>query len=60
YFVYGELGHQLKHKHESLLLRFSLWEWMLFLGGTVAFAVLVTVLPAGTPRNPAPSTAVDR
>ena len=46
FLAYGELGRHLKHKSESVLLRFSLWEWMLFLAGTTSFIILVTLLPA--------------
>jgi hypothetical protein len=45
FFAYGELGHDLKHKSESLWLRFSLWEWMLFAAVTTSFAVLIALLP---------------
>ena len=46
FFAYGELGHDLKHRSESILLRFSLWEWMLFAAVTTSFALLVALLPA--------------
>jgi len=45
FFAYGELGHDLKHRSESVLLRFSLWEWMLFAAVTTSFATLLAVLP---------------
>jgi hypothetical protein len=45
FFVYGELGRHIKHKSESVLLRFSLWEWMLFIAGTTSFALLLVLLP---------------
>jgi hypothetical protein len=51
FFAYGELGHVMKHKDESLLLRFSLWEWMLFVAGTLAFVVCFALVPAsGAPE----------
>jgi hypothetical protein len=46
FFALGELEHSAHEKHESLFLRFSFWEWMLFFGVTASFAVLVAVLPA--------------
>lgn len=46
FFAYGELGHDYKHKSESVLLRFSLWEWMLFAALTTSFAILVAFLPS--------------
>jgi hypothetical protein len=45
FFAYGEVGHDYTHKGESLLLRFSLWEWMLFAAVTTSFALLVALLP---------------
>jgi hypothetical protein len=44
FLAYGELGHVLKDRHESLWLRFSFWEWMLFACGSVGFAVWCLVL----------------
>jgi len=46
FFAYGELGRHLKHKSESVFLRFSLWEWMLFAAVTTSFVILVALLPA--------------
>jgi len=46
FFAYGELGHDLKNKGESVFLRFSLWEWMLFAAVTTSFAILVALLPS--------------
>jgi len=46
FFAYGELGHDLRHKGESILLRFSLWEWMLFAAVTTSFATLLALLPS--------------
>lgn len=51
FFAYGELGRVLKHKHESILLRFSLWEWMLFVAGTTAFVVFFAFLPSQDPQK---------
>jgi fatty acid desaturase len=45
FLAYGELGHDLKHRSESILLRFSLWEWMLFAAVTTSFAILLALLP---------------
>jgi len=45
FIAYGELGHDVKHKGESILLHFSLWEWMLFAAVTTSFAILVALLP---------------
>jgi hypothetical protein len=57
YFAYGEAGHDLKHRGESILLRFSLWEWMLFAALVSSFAVLVAVLPTEmNPRHTRPPT----
>ena len=47
FFVYDELGHDLKNRSESFLLRFSLWEWMLFAAVTTSFAILLALLPPG-------------
>jgi hypothetical protein len=49
----GEMGHHYKHKSESVLLRFSLWEWMLLAAVTTSFAVLIAILPA---KNDRPET----
>lgn len=46
FFVYGEMGRHLKHESESVFLRFSLWEWMLFVAVTTSFVILVALLPA--------------
>lgn len=46
FFAYGEMGHH-NNKGESVLLHFSLWEWMLFAAVTSSFAILVALLPAG-------------
>jgi len=46
FFAYGEVGHALKHRRESVFLRFSLWEWMLFVALTTSFAILVALLPS--------------
>ncbi|MGB8353711.1 MAG: hypothetical protein WCD79_07490 [Chthoniobacteraceae bacterium] len=46
FFAYGEVGHEIKHKGESLLLHFSFWEWMLFAAVTTSFAIFVALLPA--------------
>jgi hypothetical protein len=45
FFALGELGHSAHEKHESLLLRFSFWEWMLLVGVTSAFYLLIALLP---------------
>lgn len=44
FFAYGELGRRITHKGQSVLLRFSLWEWMLFVGITSSFVLLVVLL----------------
>jgi hypothetical protein len=46
FFVYGEAGHIIKVKHESLILRFSLWEWLLFWGLMMTVILFVLLLPA--------------
>ena len=48
FFAYGEVGHAVKHKGESIFLHFSFWEWMLFAAVTTSFAILVALLPANT------------
>jgi hypothetical protein len=58
YFVYGEVGHDLKRKGESIFLRFSLWEWMLFAAVTTAFATLVALLPPALDPDKQPGKTV--
>jgi len=45
FLAYGEVGHDWKHHGESILLRFSLWEWLLFAAVTTSFALLIALLP---------------
>jgi hypothetical protein len=52
YFAYRELGRAVKQQDESLLLRFSLWEWMLFVAGILAFVVFFALLPAHGAQEP--------
>jgi hypothetical protein len=51
FFAYGELGHDVKHRGESVFLHFSLWEWMLFASATTSFAMLVALLPSKVETN---------
>ncbi len=44
FFAYGELGRHFR-PGECILLRFSLWEWLLFAAVTTSFATLVALLP---------------
>jgi hypothetical protein len=45
FFVYGELGHDVNVSPQWLLLRFSLWEWLLFFCLFTAQVVVVSRLP---------------
>ena len=45
YAAYGEIGDQIKTRHESLLLRFSFWEWLLYFCLMFSLVVYVSVLP---------------
>lgn len=44
-FVYGELGHDAIVSPQHLLLRFSLWEWLLFVCLFPALLLVVVRLP---------------
>ena len=52
FFVYGELGHDVEAGPQYLLLRFSLWEWPLFVCLFPALLLVVACLPSdgATPR----------
>ena len=50
FFVYGELGHDVGAGPQYLLLRFSLWEWLLF----------VCLFPALLLRRRVPARAMER
>ncbi|HWB53087.1 MAG TPA: hypothetical protein VG722_02810 [Tepidisphaeraceae bacterium] len=43
--AYGELGHSIKAGRPNILLRFSLWEWMLLFCVSSALIVFVLLLP---------------
>ena len=45
FFVYGELGHDVNVSPQYLLLRFSLWEWLLFFCLFPALLLVVFRLP---------------
>jgi hypothetical protein len=45
FFAFGEIGRGMKVKDQSILLRFSLWEWMLFFCVTTCVILLVLLLP---------------
>ena len=45
FFVYGELGHDVSANPQHLLLRFSLWEWLLFVCLFPALLLVVACLP---------------
>ena len=57
FFVYGELGHDVNVSPQGLLLRFSLWEWLLFFCLFPALLVVVWRLPdvPGEPQAADPS-----
>jgi hypothetical protein len=46
FFVYGELGHDVKVSPQYLLLRFSLWEWLLFICLFPSLLLVVLRLPS--------------
>jgi hypothetical protein len=45
FFAFGEVGRKILVKNQSLLLRFSLWEWLLFVCGSTSMILLVLLLP---------------
>lgn len=49
FFAYGEIGDEIKVRNQSLLLRFALWEWMLFFCLMTSLVVLVLILPDRIP-----------
>ena len=49
FFVYGELGHDVNVSPQYLLLRFSLWEWLLFF--CLFPSLLLVVLGLPDPRS---------
>lgn len=60
FFIYGELGHDVNVSPQSLLLRFSLWEWLLFFCLFPSLLIVVFGLPdtASEPEAADPSADI--
>jgi hypothetical protein len=59
FFVYGELGHDVNVSPQYLLLRFSLWEWLLFFCLFPALFLVVLGLPDARSEPKAAHPSVD-